>query len=122
MADDPKKRLFRLLRRQTKITDEAAAEADLWAAHGRAAGRVKEASEAIQRIASTLAKQRGAVDAVSDRSRAAGLRAQDLGQSFARLVDTFERPSLVALNAGLEGARLGEHAGHPLELVSEEVK
>ncbi len=122
MADDPKKRLFRLLGRKAKGTDEGAAEADLWLAHGRATGRIKEASLAIQRIASTLAQQRTAVDAVADRSRAAALRAQDLGASHARLADTFERLSLVALNAGLEGARLGEQAGHPLVLVSEEVR
>ena len=36
--------------------------------------------------------------------------------------ESFERLNIVALNAGLEGARLGEAAGKPLSLVSEEVR
>jgi len=39
-----------------------------------------------------------------------------------RVTDTFERLALVALNAGLEGARLGEGDGRPLGLVSDEVR
>lgn len=38
------------------------------------------------------------------------------------MVDTFERLALVALNAGLEGARLGEAEGRQLALVSDEVR
>jgi methyl-accepting chemotaxis protein len=38
------------------------------------------------------------------------------------LKDAFARLELVALNAGLEGARLGEGPGHALGLVSDEVR
>ncbi len=49
-------------------------------------------------------------------------RAQDLAASFGRITDSFARLELVALNAGLEGARLGEGEGHALALVSDEVR
>lgn len=83
---------------------------------------MRESGEAAQRIASHIAKQRGTVDALADRSRAVSTRSQDLSTSFARLVDAFARLELVALNAGLEGARLGEGQGHALVLVSDEVR
>jgi methyl-accepting chemotaxis protein len=57
-----------------------------------------------------------------ERSRAAAARAQELGATFGRISDSFERIGLVALNAGLEGARLGENAGRALLLVSDEVR
>jgi methyl-accepting chemotaxis protein len=100
------------------VADEGA----LWAAHERACGSVRDAGDGAQRIASHVAKQRGTVDGLADRARATATRAQDLSVSFARLTDAFARLELVALNAGLEGARLGEGAGHALGMVSDEVK
>jgi methyl-accepting chemotaxis protein len=126
--DSSKRRLFRLLRR-TRGGKEAAApgrsaaeESALWAAHQRAATSVRDSGEAAQRIASHVAKQRGTVDALADRARAVSARAQDLSTSFARIVDSFARLELVALNAGLEGARLGEGGAQALSLVSDEVR
>ena len=125
-ADPPKQRLLRLLRRTTK--DRAARErspADesaMWSAHERALVRMRDASSAAQRIAAGAARQRGAMDAVADRARAVSSRSSELQAAFARAVDAFERLSLIALNAGLEGARLGEAEGRQLGLVSEEVR
>jgi methyl-accepting chemotaxis protein len=62
------------------------------------------------------------MDAVADRARAIASRATELQSAFARVLDSFERLSLVALNAGLEGARLGEGEGRQLGLVSDEVR
>lgn len=124
----PKRRFLTLLRRTAKSAQvtvagrSAAEENALWTAHERALASTKDASAAAQRISSNVAKQRGAVDAVADRARTVAGRAQDLSTSFARVVDAFERLSLVALNAGLEGARLGETAGKALLLVSDEVR
>lgn len=100
-----------------------AEEGALWGAHERACASVRDAGDAAQRIASHVAKQRGTVDGLADRARATAARAQDLSASFARVTDAFARLELVALNAGLEGARLGEGgAGHALGMVSDEVK
>lgn len=124
MAEKPKRRLFGLLRspKSERGSTTAADAGALWTAHARASSSTREAGEAAQRIASNVAKQRGALDSVGDRARAVATRAQDLGTSFSRVNDAFEKLSLVALNAGLEGARLGEHVGHSLQLVSEEVR
>jgi methyl-accepting chemotaxis protein len=127
VRETPKRRLFKLLRRTAKSAaltarGGGADENALWMGHQRALSVVREGSESTQRIASNIAKQRGAVEAVADRSRAAAVRAQELATSFARLSDAFDRLGLVALNAGLEGARVGESVGRSLLLVSDEVR
>lgn len=124
--DKPKRRLFRLLRRGARegVTGgrSAVEESALWSSHERASAAVRESGEAAQRIASHVAKQRGLVDALADRARGASARSTDLSGSFTRLRETFARLELVALNAGLEGARLGEGPGQALGLVSDEVR
>ncbi len=126
MAEKEKRRLFGLLRRAgrtdrspARMTAEAGA---LWAAHRRAVAGARDAGEAAQRIVSNVAKQRGALDSIGDRARVVSSRAQDLAASFSRVNDAFEKLSLVALNAGLEGVRLGEQVGKSLQLVAEEVR
>jgi methyl-accepting chemotaxis protein len=126
-GEKPKRRLFRLLRRGARANADAAGrtaveESGLWASHQRAAASVRETGEAAQRIASQVAKQRGMVDALADRARGVSGRATELSTSFGRLKEIFARLELVALNAGLEGARLGEGPGHALALVSDEVR
>src|SRR5262250_768804 len=49
-------------------------------------------------------------------------RAERLGASTARGVEAFERLGVVALNAGLEGARVPEAQGRALLLLSEEIR
>jgi len=124
--EKPKRRLFRLLRRGPRetaaSTRSVVEEGALWSAHQRVASSVRESGEAAQRIASHVAKQRGMVDALADRARGVAGRTTDLNAGFARLADAFARLELVALNAGLEGARLGEGGGRALGLVAEEVR
>lgn len=126
-AQRPKERLLRMLRRTAKgarPTGERSTADDsaLWSAHERALVRVRDAGSAAQRIASTAGRQRAAMDAVADRTRALASRAVELQAGFAQVVDSFERLTLVALNAGLEGARLGEAEGRQLGLVGDEVR
>lgn len=89
MVEKPKRRLFGLLRaRKADATAPASSPADaaaLWKAHDRAAMSVREVGEAAQRVAASLAKQRAAIEAVSDRARGASTRATDLATSFARV-------------------------------------
>src|SRR3954452_15124117 len=125
--DNSKHRLFRLLRRGARsgaagAGRSAVEESALWAAHQRAATAVRDSGEAAQRIASHVAEQRGTVDALADRARAVAARANDLSTSCGRIVDSFARLELVALNAGLEGARMSEGAAQALGLVSDEVR
>ena len=118
--------MFRLFRRErpspgsgeTGVVEESA----LWTTHQRAADAVKESGEGAQRLAAHVAKQRSIVDGLADRARGAFSRTTDLSASFTRLQEGFARLELVALNAGLEGARFGEGPGQALGLVAEEVK
>ena len=126
-ADPPKQRLLRLLRRTAKgaraVGERSTAdESALWSAHERALVRARDAGAAAQRIASSAARQRASIENVADRARALGSRATEVHNGFARVVDTFDRLGLVALNAGLEGARVGEAEGRQLALVAEEVR
>jgi methyl-accepting chemotaxis protein len=121
------RRLLGLIQRSAKAKEASSGrshvdESTLWLLHESALLRTQEASEASQRVSSNLAKQRESVDALTDGAHAVATRADELRGGFARMADTLERLSLVALNAGLEGARLGEGAGRSLLLVSEEVR
>jgi methyl-accepting chemotaxis protein len=128
MAADPSsRRLIRLLRRTTKSARIGSArptaeEGALWSAQERAVSRSKDAGRAAQRIATSVLRQRSSIDAVTEKVRALSSRVADANAGFARAVDSFERLSLVALNAGLEGARLGEAQGRALSLVGDEVR
>jgi methyl-accepting chemotaxis protein len=123
----PKQQLLRLLRRTTQspraATNRSTADVSaLWSAHERALVRARDAGAAAQRISSSAARQRASIDAVADRVRALSSRANEVQGGFSRVIDSFERLALVALNAGLEGARLGEGEGRQLGLVSDEVR
>jgi len=117
--------LASLLRRSAKNKSDAATPMDdglAWSAHGLAVSRSRDAAEAAQAIAAHVAKQRAAADVLHDRVHTAAARAQELAGGFGRVTDAFERLGLVALNAGLEGARLGEAQGRSLLLMSDEVR
>jgi methyl-accepting chemotaxis protein len=119
------RRLIGLLRKNADPGKEGTAPLEdgaAWAAHSLAVSRSHEAAEAAQAIAAHAAKQRAAADVLTDRTHAVAARAQELSAGFGRLTDAFERLGLVALNAGLEGARLGESQGRALLLVSDEVR
>jgi methyl-accepting chemotaxis protein len=84
--------------------------------------RARDAGSAAQRIASSAARQRAAIDVVADRSRTLSSRAVELQTVFARSLDAFDRLGLIALNAGLDGARLADVEGRQLALVADEVR
>jgi methyl-accepting chemotaxis protein len=123
----PKTRLLRLLRRTAKgaraVGERSTAdESALWSSHERALSRSRDAGAAAQHIAANLARQRASIDAVGDRARSLSSRVSEVQGGIVRVVDAFDRLGLVALNAGLEGARLGETEGRPLALVGDEVR
>jgi methyl-accepting chemotaxis protein len=126
-AEPPKQRLLRLLRRTAReargLGDRGAvADSALWSAHDRALVRARDAAGASQRIGATAGRQRSAMETVAEHARALAARVVELQAESARMLDSFERLGLVALNAGLEGARLGEAEGRQLALVSDEVR
>ncbi len=124
--EKPKRRLIRLLRRgarQSAVSGrDAVEESALWLTQQRAAASVREAAESAQRMVAHLAKQRAVTDTAADRARGVAARSTEMEAAFARLKETFARLELVALNAGLEGARFGEGPGQALNLVADEVR
>ncbi len=67
-------------------------------------------------------QQRSALDSVREHLLGTGGRLRELRSSGLPVRDALDRIKLIAFNAGLEGARLGEPAGTPLLLVAEEVR
>jgi methyl-accepting chemotaxis protein len=97
-------------------------EASLWAAHEQARGALGEASAHAERVAAAVAKQRGTIEAAAERASLVAARCGGLGAGATRVTEAFERLGVVALNAGLEGARAAEPQGRALLLLSEEIR
>jgi hypothetical protein len=124
MADEkPQRRLLRLLRRKPKgYAREAEQQSALWSAHERASQFAREMSATTSRVSSHIARQRAAMDTVSDGARALAARLSELAHGQRRVLEAFERLSIVALNASLEGARQAESVARPLLLIGDEVR
>jgi hypothetical protein len=120
----PPRSLFRLFRRT--VTDPHVKpfhdEQALWLAYDRALTNTRETIDSLGKMMASLSKQRAAVDAVMDRAGSADGRLIELAKLQGREAQTLDRLGLVALNAGLEAARLGEVEGRALGLVGEEVR
>src|SRR5262249_26308930 len=127
-----RRRWFDVLRRTTAGPDSptrsmrggqaALDDASLWTAHEQAPHSLAGASASAERVAASVAKQRVSIDGAAERASLVAARSAGLGASAARVSEAFERLGLVALNAGLEGARLAEPQGRALLLLSEEIR
>jgi methyl-accepting chemotaxis protein len=74
-----------------------------------------------QRAASAgLSKQRGELEAMQESAQMLAARGRDIRNSLQVLRESVDRAKLSALNAGLEGARLGEPLGKALVVMSDE--
>jgi hypothetical protein len=100
----------------------ALGDAELWAAHGRAARAMGEVERLAERIVATSARQRAHVDVGSERVRDLVARADAVAAGLARVREALERLDVVALNAALEGARSNEPLARGLVLVADEVR
>jgi methyl-accepting chemotaxis protein len=76
-----------------------------------------------QKSASALvARQHAELDAVQEAGQKLGARGRDIRNSLLLLRESVDRAKLTALNAGLEGARLGEPVGKALVVMGDEVR
>jgi methyl-accepting chemotaxis protein len=74
-----------------------------------------------QRVASAgFTRQRIELEAVQESARNLALRSRDIRNTLQVLRESVDRAKLSALNAGLEGARLGEPVGKALVVMSDE--
>jgi methyl-accepting chemotaxis protein len=97
-------------------------QSDLWSAHERALASARGAGAACQRVSATATRQRATFESAAERARTLAARLAEVQSVAGRVLDSFERLGLVGLNAGLEGARVGEAEGRQLALVGEEVR
>ena len=127
MSATRRRRWIDVLRRPG-AADEAAVprraldDAGLWRAHDQASRALDESSALAEKVAASVARQRGVIDGAAERAGMASARAEGLGAGAARVVEAFERLGVVALNAGLEGARLPDPHGRALLLISDEIR
>ena len=97
-------------------------EALLFSAHEQASKASQAAISTSQSAGATAAQQRSMLDAAADHARLLLARGRDVRAAAQRVRDELERAKLVALNTGLEGARLGESAGKALVSVADELR
>jgi len=116
--------VLRGLRRDSEPQSRSLLEAEtaLWTAHQAAAAGTASALEASVRVASASARQRKAIEALLETARSTRARADEAAPAASRLGDGLDRLRLVALNLGLEGARLSDSAGRALTTVSDEIR
>jgi methyl-accepting chemotaxis protein len=98
------------------------AAAKMWAAHAKAREAADDLAGQATQLSADLARMASLIDTLRDQSRLAHSRAMEIGSSLGRLADAFERLRLLALNVGLDGARLGEPSARILGAVAEEVR
>jgi methyl-accepting chemotaxis protein len=88
----------------------------------RAARAAETSMSTCQAAGATAAQQRTSLDGAMDHARLLLSRSRDIKSAAERVRDSLDRAKLIALNAGLEGARLGENIGRPLVSVADEMR
>jgi methyl-accepting chemotaxis protein len=94
----------------------------LFRAYETASVATQKAASTCQSAGATAAQQRASLDAAADHVRLLLARSRDVRATAQQVREALERTKLVALNAGLEGARLGEPIGKGLVTVADEVR
>lgn len=69
-----------------------------------------------------LEKQQHELEAVQEAGQRLSARGRDIRNSLQQLRESVDRAKLTALNAGLEGARLGDPVGKALVIMGDEVR
>jgi hypothetical protein len=96
--------------------------ATLLTALERAARAVLDAVDAAQATTTTSARVVSAADAAAEQAELLRTRERDVEAASERVRDALERAKVVALNAGLDGARLQDPVGKVLMAVADEVR
>jgi methyl-accepting chemotaxis protein len=97
-------------------------QALLFSKHEQASVAASQSLRTTQAAGATAAQQRSALEAAADHARLLVSRGRELRGSVQHVGDALERSKLVALNAGLEGARLGEPAGKAMVAAADELR
>jgi methyl-accepting chemotaxis protein len=82
----------------------------------------REAGHGLEAAGGAVARHGGELDSLRDAAEHQALRGRDARHSVSQVRDGLERAKLAALNAGLEGARLGEPVGKVLVALADELR
>jgi methyl-accepting chemotaxis protein len=96
-------------------------EAQLFGFQERASRATEESMSTCQAAGATAAEQRSSLDAAADHARLLLSRSRDIKSAAEQVREILERVKLIALNAGLEGSRMGE-SGRALVSVADEMR
>lgn len=122
MTDTSRRSWLGFLTDRDRSAAETAAEGDLWRAHRQSQqGAIRLVESSAQVLAGT-ARQQSVIDRIVEHARNATNRGAEIQEPMDRLSTALERLRLVALNIGLEGARIGDTAGRALINVADEVR
>lgn len=111
-----------LFRGGDKADDRAVEDPALAAAHAKAKKPLSELVPVAERLTGTLAHARSALDALAERERRSQGTRVELSTATTRVREGLDRLGIVALNAGLEGARIEGPAGRALAMVADEIR
>lgn len=101
---------------------DAEVEGRLWAAQKKAHDGATHVVESAAQLLASTARQQALLDGVTELARQAANRSPEIQEPTGRIVKALDRLRLVALNVGLEGARLGDPTGRALMNVADEVR
>jgi len=94
----------------------------LWRAFETIQTQVRSVHEGSGSLVPKLVRQASLSEGAIDRVRAGRTRSRELREGVSRVSQVLERIEIVALNASLEAARLGDSRGLALTLIADEVK
>jgi methyl-accepting chemotaxis protein len=97
-------------------------DAALWDARDRAAKASAETARLAERVTASVTRQRSVLDGTVERAALFTSKAEAATDTANRVVEALDRLGVVALNAGLEGARSPDPLGRALLLVSDEIR
>jgi methyl-accepting chemotaxis protein len=119
-----RRRLLDLLRPRHAVSAEEKVpeDANVVAAQARAHEAVKEAVQSTERLAGVANRHRSAVDALPESLRAVEAQIVDALGALGRVDHAQARLGVLALNTGLEGAKLEGAAGRAVVMVAEELR
>ncbi|HLV19794.1 MAG TPA: methyl-accepting chemotaxis protein [Polyangiaceae bacterium] len=116
-------RLLRLFDREGLAHGQSALDAAvLLRGHTQAAEALESAHATCERSATAASQQRNALAAARDQTAQLAARGREARAAAQQVREALERAKLLALNAGLEGARLGDSGGRALLAVADEMR
>lgn len=121
-----RKRWFEVLKRTTGLDQgeprPALDDAALWAAHERIAKSLSDADRLAERVTAASARQRTSFDATRERTLQVEGELRAVPHDLDELRSVAQKLEVLALNAGLEGARTADAHGRALTLLAEDIR